>query len=93
MLYLLIMTVAQTTSPLLAFNTQQWKATLVKNMVGKKLNQLRTPSLVIDRKIVEKNCKKLSSITAEFSTKVRVHVKTHKVKKKIELLEKKIIAD
>lgn len=74
--------VAQTTTPLLACHTDQWKATLVENMVGKKLDQLRTPSLIIDRKIVERNSKKLSSITTELNTKVRVHVKTHKVKKK-----------
>ncbi|KAI7864222.1 uncharacterized protein EV154DRAFT_534144 [Mucor mucedo] len=70
--------VAQTTTPLLACHTDQWKATLVKNMVGKKLDQLRTPSLVIDRKIVERHSKKLSSVTTELNTKIRVHVKTHK---------------
>lgn len=77
------MTVAQTTTPLLPFYSHQWKATLVENMVGKKLDQLRTPSLIIDRKVVERNCKKLSSITTELNTKVRVHVKTHKVIKRV----------
>jgi D-serine deaminase-like pyridoxal phosphate-dependent protein len=71
----------QTTTPLTPFLSHhaQWKAELVKSMVGKKLDQLRTPSLVIDKTILENNCNKLSQIPSELETKVRVHVKTHKV--------------
>ncbi|KAI7890505.1 putative serine dehydratase domain-containing protein [Mucor mucedo] len=50
--------VAQTTTPLLACHTDQWKATLVKNMVGKKLDQL------------QRHSKKLSSVTTELNTKI-----------------------
>lgn len=75
------MTVAQTTTPLLSFYSHhdQWKASLVESMVGKKLNELRTPSLVIDREILKRNCNKLACIKSDLNTKVRVHVKTHKV--------------
>ncbi|CAO3647918.1 unnamed protein product [Mucor hiemalis] len=47
-------------------------------MVGKKLDEVRTPSLIIDRTILERNCNKLSQIPTALDTKVRVHVKTHK---------------
>ncbi|KAI8094284.1 hypothetical protein BDF21DRAFT_489812 [Thamnidium elegans] len=74
------MTVAQSTTPLLSFYSHhdQWKASLVESMVGKKLDQLRTPSLIIDRAILKRNCDKLACITNDLNTKVRVHVKTHK---------------
>ncbi|GAA5816460.1 hypothetical protein MFLAVUS_009989 [Mucor flavus] len=74
------MTAAQSTTPLLSFYSHhdQWKSSLVESMVGKKLDQLRTPSLIIDRAILKRNCAKLACITNELNTKVRVHVKTHK---------------
>ncbi|CAO0800452.1 unnamed protein product [Mucor circinelloides] len=57
----------------------QMKAKLVEQMVGKKLDQLRTPSLVINKSILQRNCQKLSKITTGLkSTRIRVHVKTHK---------------
>jgi diaminopimelate decarboxylase len=74
--------VEQTTTPSLLFDSYriQMKATLAKEMVGKKLNQLRTPSLVIDRSILKRNCQRLSKISTGLdNTRVRVHVKTHKV--------------
>ncbi|KAG2215308.1 hypothetical protein INT46_005925 [Mucor plumbeus] len=73
--------VEQTTTPSLLFDSYrtQMKATLAKEMVGKKLNQLRTPSLVIDRSILKRNCQRLSKISTGLdNTRVRVHVKTHK---------------
>ena len=74
--------VEQTATPSSLFDDYrtQMKATLVKEMVGKKLNQLRTPSLVIDRSILERNCQRLGKISTGLdNTRVRVHVKTHKV--------------
>ncbi|KAK4509428.1 uncharacterized protein ATC70_007780 [Mucor velutinosus] len=57
----------------------QMKVKLVKEMVGKKLDQLRTPSLVINKSILQRNCQKLSKITTGLkNTRIRVHVKTHK---------------
>ncbi|KAG1526132.1 hypothetical protein G6F45_004635 [Rhizopus arrhizus] len=60
-------------------NLSKWKETLKQNMIGKKLSDLRTPSLVIDRTRLERNCQQLGKITTELKIKVRVHVKTHKV--------------
>ncbi|KAF7724379.1 hypothetical protein EC973_001104 [Apophysomyces ossiformis] len=54
-----------------------WKAELVKNFVGKRLDEVRTPTLVIDRAILERNCRKLSALKS-LQVKARVHVKTHK---------------
>lgn len=48
-------------------------------MVGKRVSELRTPSLVINTSIMKRNCDALAAITDEFNVKVRVHVKTHKV--------------
>ncbi|KAI8638522.1 hypothetical protein BD408DRAFT_373347 [Parasitella parasitica] len=73
--------VNQTTTPLSLFDDyrSQMKAKLVARMVGKRLNQLRTPALVIDRQVLERNCQKLSKISTGLkNTRVRVHVKTHK---------------
>jgi D-serine deaminase-like pyridoxal phosphate-dependent protein len=73
------MTFIQTTTPLPHSYLAQWKATLVKDMVGKKLNEIRTPMLVIDKSILERNCIQLGKISTDLDTKVRIHVKTHKV--------------
>lgn len=71
----------QTATPLLSrFSSvnAQWKETLVQDYVGKRISDLRTPSLVIDKTILEHNCKSLACISS-LDVKVRVHVKTHKV--------------
>ncbi|CAO3701302.1 unnamed protein product [Rhizopus stolonifer] len=59
-------------------NLSEWKKKLQQNMVGKKISDLRTPSLVIDRVRLEENCRQLGKIPTELKTKVRIHVKTHK---------------
>lgn len=71
----------QTTTPILSRFSKghaEWKAALVQDFVGKKISELRTPSLVIDKTILDRNCKKLGEVTA-LDVKVRIHVKTHKV--------------
>ncbi|RCI06468.1 hypothetical protein CU098_013405 [Rhizopus stolonifer] len=69
----------QTKTQLLPINFRaEWKETLVREMVGKKLYQLRTPSLVISRPILERNCNRLGKITTELGLNIRVHIKTHK---------------
>ncbi|CEP15265.1 hypothetical protein [Parasitella parasitica] len=75
------METSQTTTPLVPFDDyrSQIKTRLVAEMVGKKLNQLRTPALVIDKQILERNCQRLGKISTGLNkTRVRVHVKTHK---------------
>ncbi|KAI9481190.1 MAG: hypothetical protein EXX96DRAFT_538411 [Benjaminiella poitrasii] len=86
------MTFQQTTTPLQPFYgyLKEWKSGLVKEMVGKKLNELRTPSLVIDKTVLERNCEKLSKITTDLNKKIRVHVKTHKASNKQHLKYKTV---
>lgn len=57
----------------------EWKQSLKNSMVGKKLSELRTPSLVIDKAILKRNCQQLGKIRTELNTNIRIHVKTHKV--------------
>lgn len=78
---------AQTSMPLLPFlsHHKQWKEALVKDMVGKRLDELRTPSLIVDKTVLKRNCTRLSKITTDLNKKVRVHVKTHKVIKSCSL--------
>ncbi|ORE08747.1 hypothetical protein BCV72DRAFT_202900 [Rhizopus microsporus var. microsporus] len=56
----------------------EWRQSLKNNMIGKKLSELRTPSLVIDKAILERNCQQLGKIHTELNTNIRIHVKTHK---------------
>lgn len=72
-------TAPQTFSPLLSFwpTIEQEQKKLRDNLVGKRLNELRTPALVLDRSILERNCQRLASVPSP--VKVRVHVKSHKV--------------
>ncbi|KAG0172216.1 hypothetical protein DFQ28_011279 [Apophysomyces sp. BC1034] len=60
----------QTTTTLLPADT--WKAELTKSFVGKRLDEVRTPTLVIDRSILERNCNKLR-VLDDLNIKVRVH--------------------
>ncbi|KAJ8655733.1 hypothetical protein O0I10_008618 [Lichtheimia ornata] len=84
-----MMTTPQTFSPLLSFwpTVQQEQKKLRDNLVGKRLNELRTPSLVLDRSILERNCQRLASVPSP--VKVRVHVKSHKT---LELTEMQLAA-
>ncbi|KAI8082995.1 putative serine dehydratase domain-containing protein [Halteromyces radiatus] len=71
--------IPQSTTPLLPFGfSVPDKQGLVKQYVGKSLEQVRTPRLVVDRAIVQKNGEKLGAIAQQQKVKIRVHVKTHK---------------
>jgi hypothetical protein len=71
--------IAQTTTPLLPYHfSVPDKKALVGQYVGKSLDQVRTPRLVVDRTVVKKNCEKLGAIAQRQQVKIRVHVKTHK---------------
>lgn len=56
------------------------KRALVSEYVGKPLNALRTPALVIDRGIVKQNCDRMLQSAEEWGATLRVHLKTHKVR-------------
>jgi D-serine deaminase-like pyridoxal phosphate-dependent protein len=70
----------QTTTPLepLGFSVPS-KEFLVKQYVGKKLKEVRTPRLVVDRAVVKRNCEHVAAVAAKSGKKIRVHIKTHKV--------------
>ncbi|KAI9311002.1 putative serine dehydratase domain-containing protein [Dichotomocladium elegans] len=74
----------QTTTPFLglyhALENEQRK--LRDELIGKRLDQVRTPSLVVDRTVVQRNCNRLGLVPS--NVKVRCHVKSHKT---IELAE------
>ncbi|KAI8339631.1 hypothetical protein BC941DRAFT_468899 [Chlamydoabsidia padenii] len=71
--------IPQTTTPLLPYHfSVPDKQALVQQYVGKSLNQVRTPRLIVDRSVVKTNCEKLGAIAKRQQVKIRVHVKTHK---------------
>ncbi|KAI8380995.1 uncharacterized protein BYT42DRAFT_494563 [Radiomyces spectabilis] len=81
------MLVTQTNTPLLSFYPEwkQWKSVLCKDLIGKRLQDLRTPQLVIDRTILQRNCERLNFLTDKYGIKVRVHIKSHKTIEATEL--------
>jgi len=56
------------------------KDALVAGFVGKPLNALRTPALVVDRAVFAKNCKKMHEKARDWGASFRAHLKTHKVR-------------
>ncbi|KAL7415941.1 putative serine dehydratase domain-containing protein [Mrakia frigida] len=67
----------QTSTPYL-LTTLPAKAPLQDAMVGLKLNQLRTPALIIDRSRFAENCAKMHDKAKAFGSSFRAHVKSHK---------------
>ncbi|KAF5390199.1 hypothetical protein D9757_002972 [Collybiopsis confluens] len=65
----------QTDTPLIARPTKQ---SLVKQFVGKPLEALRTPAMIIDRKIFASNCADMHLKAKEWGAAFRAHLKTHK---------------
>ncbi|OZJ01633.1 hypothetical protein BZG36_05418 [Bifiguratus adelaidae] len=61
------------------------KEALKRALVGKRLSQVRTPALVVKRKVVEENCKRLGDIAKKAGVKLRCHIKTHKTVEGTEL--------
>ncbi|KAK0208242.1 putative serine dehydratase domain-containing protein [Desarmillaria ectypa] len=58
--------------------TKSSKAALVEEFVGKSLDGLRTPAMVIDRKIFSENCARMHRKAADWGAGFRAHLKTHK---------------
>jgi len=54
------------------------KEKLVQHFVGKDLDGLRTPALIIDRRRFAENCAAMHSKAKEWGTGFRAHLKTHK---------------
>lgn len=54
-------------------------AALEEAFVGKNLRDVPTPAAVVDRAVVERNCRQMLSACEAFHLDFRPHVKTHKV--------------
>lgn len=69
----------QTTTPLepIGFSIPL-KEYLVQQYVGKKLHEVRTPRMIVDRAVVQRNCERLAAISEKSGKRIRVHIKTHK---------------
>jgi hypothetical protein len=55
------------------------KDALTQKFVGQPLEALRTPAMVIDRSIFQKNCLRMLQNATEWGASLRSHLKTHKV--------------
>jgi D-serine deaminase-like pyridoxal phosphate-dependent protein len=55
------------------------KALLASQYVGKNLSDLPTPTVVLDRAIIQKNCLAMLNVCGELGVGFRAHVKSHKV--------------
>lgn len=55
------------------------QAKLKAEYVGKSLDDLPTPALIIDRRVFEKNCAEMLKKAGESGARFRAHLKTHKV--------------
>ncbi|KAK7061277.1 D-ser-dehydrat domain-containing protein [Favolaschia claudopus] len=61
------------------FNNLSQKDALCKEFVGKPLEALRTPAMVIDRSLFKKNCVRMLQNAQDWGASLRSHLKTHKV--------------
>lgn len=55
------------------------KESLVEPFLGKALEGLRTPAMVIDRKLFAQNCARMHKKARDWGATFRAHLKTHKV--------------
>lgn len=53
-------------------------ASLVKQYVGKKVQDLPTPAIVLDRSKIIRNCNAMLQVCQELDVGFRAHVKSHK---------------
>ncbi|KAI0308238.1 putative serine dehydratase domain-containing protein [Multifurca ochricompacta] len=60
------------------FVSRPQKSALVAEFIGKQLQELRTPALVIDRAVFAKNCAKMHANALGYGAEFRAHLKTHK---------------
>ena len=55
------------------------KDALLENYLGKSLETLRTPAMIIDRRLFAQNCSSMHLKAREWGASFRAHLKTHKV--------------
>ena len=63
----------------LANNPLPSTAALQLQYVGKKLSEVPTPAVVIDRAVAKKNCNDMLDVCQKLGVSFRAHVKSHKV--------------
>lgn len=73
---------AQTKTPYQLLNRPR-KAGLVDEFVGRPVNTLRTPAMIIDRKLFAENCAIMHQKAKTWGASFRAHLKTHKVQEGI----------
>lgn len=54
------------------------KSDLCHSYVGLPLSSLPTPSLILDRAVIRRNCARMAKIADNWGVTLRAHVKTHK---------------
>ena len=68
----------QSRTPIHLLNKPNKKA-LVDAYLGKSLDTLRTPAMIIDHKLFSQNCANMHRKAQEWGATFRAHLKTHKV--------------
>lgn len=53
-------------------------SSLAAQFVGKTLNELPTPAVVLDRALIKRNCNAMLNVCKELGVGFRAHVKSHK---------------
>lgn len=56
------------------------KESLAQHFIGRDLDGLRTPAMIINRKVFRENCAAMHSKAKEWGAGFRAHLKTHKVR-------------
>jgi hypothetical protein len=72
------MSITQTSTPYRLSSLPQ-KDALNEEFIGKVLNEIRTPALVIDRAVFASNCARMHEKARQWGAGFRAHLKTHKV--------------
>ena len=70
--------IPQTDTPYSLF-FQPNKDALLDKYLGKSLDTLRTPAMIIDRRLFAQNCSSMHRKAREYGASFRAHLKTHKV--------------
>ena len=61
------------------------KDELLERFKGKRVQEVQTPSLIVDRKIFIDNCKRMQTAVSQLGWDFRCHIKTHKTAEGTEL--------
>jgi hypothetical protein len=68
------------------------KAVLIEEFIGKPINALRTPAMILDRKLFAENCARMHQKSKTWGASFRAHLKTHKVRYSIAVRQVNLIS-